>query len=36
MMQILCRRQKNNPLLLGEPGVGKTAVVEGLAQLHRG
>ena len=32
-MQILCRRQKNNPLLLGEPGVGKTAVVEGLAQL---
>lgn len=33
MMQILCRRQKNNPLLLGEPGVGKTAVVEGLARL---
>ncbi|MDD6636524.1 MAG: Clp protease N-terminal domain-containing protein [Coriobacteriaceae bacterium] len=33
MMQILCRRQKNNPLILGEPGVGKTAVVEGLAQL---
>ncbi len=33
MMQILCRCQKNNPLLLGEPGVGKTAVVEGLAQL---
>ena len=33
MMQFLCRRQKNNPLLLGEPGVGKTAVVEGLAQL---
>ncbi len=33
MMQILCRRQKNNPLLLGEPGVGKTAVIEGLAQL---
>ena len=35
MMQILCRRQKNNPLLLGEPGVGKTAtaVVEGLVQL---
>ena len=33
MMQILCRRQKNTPLLLGEPGVGKTAVVEGLAQL---
>ena len=33
MMQILCRRQKNNPLLIGEPGVGKTAVAEGLAQL---
>lgn len=33
IMQILCRRQKNNPLLIGEPGVGKTAVVEGLAQL---
>ena len=33
VMQILSRRQKNNPLLLGEPGVGKTAVVEGLAQL---
>ena len=33
IMQILSRRQKNNPLLLGEPGVGKTAVVEGLAQL---
>ena len=32
-MQILSRRQKNNPLLIGEPGVGKTAVVEGLAQL---
>lgn len=32
MMQILCRRHKNNPLLLGEPGVGKTAVVEGLAK----
>ena len=31
--QILCRRQKNNPLILGEPGVGKTAIVEGLAQL---
>ncbi len=31
MMQILARRQKNNPVLLGEPGVGKTAVVEGLA-----
>ncbi|MGI6590293.1 MAG: ATP-dependent Clp protease ATP-binding subunit [Eggerthellaceae bacterium] len=33
IMQVLCRRQKNNPLILGEPGVGKTAVVEGLAQL---
>jgi len=32
MMQILCRRHKNNPLLLGEPGVGKTAIVEGLAK----
>ena len=31
--QILSRRSKNNPLLIGEPGVGKTAVVEGLAQL---
>ncbi|MFV0480895.1 MAG: ATP-dependent Clp protease ATP-binding subunit ClpA [Campylobacteraceae bacterium] len=31
MMQILCRRKKNNPLLLGESGVGKTAIVEGLA-----
>jgi len=30
-IQILCRRQKNNPLLVGEPGVGKTAIVEGLA-----
>ena len=32
VIQILCRRQKNNPCLIGEPGVGKTAVVEGLAQ----
>jgi ATP-dependent Clp protease ATP-binding subunit ClpC len=32
MVQILCRRGKNNPVLLGEAGVGKTAVVEGLAQ----
>ncbi|MBO5789717.1 MAG: ATP-dependent Clp protease ATP-binding subunit, partial [Clostridia bacterium] len=32
VVQILCRRQKNNPCLIGEPGVGKTAVVEGLAQ----
>lgn len=32
MMQVLSRRSKNNPILIGEPGVGKTAVVEGLAQ----
>ena len=32
LWQILCRRTKNNPVLLGEPGVGKTAIVEGLAQ----
>jgi ATP-dependent Clp protease ATP-binding subunit ClpB len=32
MMQILIRKTKNNPILLGEPGVGKTALVEGLAQ----
>jgi ATP-dependent Clp protease ATP-binding subunit ClpA len=31
IMQVLCRRKKNNPLLVGEPGVGKTAIVEGLA-----
>ena len=31
MLQILCRRNKNNPLLVGDPGVGKTAIVEGLA-----
>jgi ATP-dependent Clp protease ATP-binding subunit ClpA len=31
VMQILCRRKKNNPILVGEPGVGKTAIVEGLA-----
>lgn len=30
--QVLCRRKKNNPVLIGEPGVGKTAIVEGLAQ----
>ena len=30
--QVLCRRRKNNPVLIGEPGVGKTAIVEGLAQ----
>ncbi len=32
VIQILCRRQKNNPCLIGEPGVGKTAIAEGLAQ----
>ncbi|MBQ6509322.1 MAG: AAA family ATPase [Flexilinea sp.] len=32
MMQVLCRRTKNNPVLIGEAGVGKTAIVEGLAQ----
>ena len=32
VMQILCRRTKNNPAIIGEPGVGKTAIVEGLAQ----
>lgn len=32
MIQILCRRQKNNPCLIGEPGVGKTAIAEALAQ----
>lgn len=31
MLQVLCRRTKNNPCLIGEPGVGKTAIVEGLA-----
>ena len=31
--EILCRRKKNNPILIGEPGVGKSAIVEGLAQL---
>ncbi len=36
-MQVLCRRRKNNPVLIGEPGVGKTAVVEGLAgRIARG
>src|SRR5512133_172944 len=33
VIQILCRRQKNNPVLLGEAGVGKAAIVEGLAQM---
>ena len=32
VVQVLARRTKNNPVLIGEPGVGKTAVVEGLAQ----
>src|ERR671918_1747044 len=33
VMEVLSRRKKNNPVLIGEPGVGKTAIVEGLAQL---
>ncbi len=33
VIEILCRRKKNNPVLIGEPGVGKTAIVEGLAQI---
>jgi ATP-dependent Clp protease ATP-binding subunit ClpB len=37
VIQVLCRRTKNNPVLIGEPGVGKTAIVEGLAQrIFRG
>ena len=37
MVQVLCRRRKNNPLLVGEPGVGKTARAEGLAlRIHQG
>jgi ATP-dependent Clp protease ATP-binding subunit ClpA len=37
VIQVLCRRRKNNPVLVGEPGVGKTAVVEGLAlRIHEG
>jgi ATP-dependent Clp protease ATP-binding subunit ClpA len=37
MVQVLCRRRKNNPLLVGEPGVGKTALAEGLAlRIHQG
>ena len=37
MMEVLSRRKKNNPVLIGEPGVGKTAIVEGLAQaIQRG
>ena len=33
VIEILCRRKKNNPILIGEPGVGKSAIVEGLAQM---
>ena len=33
LIQILCRRSKSNPVLIGDPGVGKTAIVEGLAQM---
>lgn len=36
ILQILCRRRKNNPVLLGEPGVGKTAIIEGLAVRIQG
>ncbi|MCC7053348.1 MAG: ATP-dependent Clp protease ATP-binding subunit [Gemmatimonadaceae bacterium] len=36
VMEVLSRRKKNNPVLIGEPGVGKTAIVEGLAQLISG
>jgi ATP-dependent Clp protease ATP-binding subunit ClpA len=37
MIQVLCRRRKNNPVLVGDPGVGKTAIVEGLAlAIHEG
>ena len=35
VIQILSRRTKNNPCLIGEPGVGKTAIAEGLAQKNR-
>ena len=34
LIQVLSRRTKNNPVLIGEPGVGKTAVVEGLSLIH--
>ena len=34
-IQVLCRRRKNNPLFVGDPGVGKTAIAEGLAAAHR-
>ncbi len=37
IIQLLCRKSKNNPIIIGEPGVGKTAIVEGLAlRVHRG
>jgi ATP-dependent Clp protease ATP-binding subunit ClpA len=37
MVQVLCRRRKNNPVMVGDPGVGKTAIVEGLAlAIHEG
>ena len=36
LQEILCRRKKNNPVLIGEPGVGKSAIVEGLAQMIAG
>jgi ATP-dependent Clp protease ATP-binding subunit ClpC len=36
LIEVLCRRTKNNPILLGEPGTGKTAIVEGLAQRLAG
>ena len=36
VMQVLCRRTKNNPVIIGEPGVGKTAIVEGLARRIAG
>lgn len=32
VIQIICRRMKNNPCLVGEPGVGKTSIIQGLAQ----
>ena len=35
VIRILSRKTKNNPVLIGEPGVGKTAIAEGLAQRHR-
>ncbi len=35
LIQILARRTKNNPVLIGEPGVGKTAIAEGFAEKNR-